>query len=65
MPRSYIMKFSVTRTQREVIEAEARAKGYIFVAAYLRDVVIGKGNLVEAKILETNEYVKQLLEVLK
>ena len=64
MAKTHVIKFGVTKAQREKIESDAQANGYVFLAQYLRDLTLKNNGLVEQKILETNESVKRLLEVL-
>ena len=65
MPKTHVIKFWVTKTQREKIESDAQAQGYVFLSAYLRDLVMQRNNVLECKIIETNEKVQKILEVLQ
>ncbi|MBU0459787.1 MAG: hypothetical protein KKH52_00730 [Nanoarchaeota archaeon] len=62
--KTHIIKCFVTKTQREKIENDAQAKGYVFISAYLRDLLLNKGNFIEEKIMETNQQIKKLLEAI-
>lgn len=52
--KTQIIKCFVTKTQREKIEYDAQAKGYVHLSAYLRDLLLKNGTLIEEKISETN-----------
>lgn len=62
MVRNHTFRFRVTKSQFERIKNQAEEKGYVHVASYLRDLALERNNLIETKIIETNELVKQILE---
>ena len=62
MGRNHVVKFAVTKSQRERIEQQAHSLGYVTVASYLRDLALQKNEFLESKIIETNQHVKKLME---
>lgn len=64
MCRNHVIKFAVTKAQREKIELEAKERGYVTIASYLRDLALAKNDFLETKIIETNQHVKKLVEAL-
>ena len=64
MAKNHILKFRVSKWQRERIEEEARVRGYVSIAAYLRDLALGS-RLIDTKIIESNKISKELLEEMK
>lgn len=62
MVRNHTFRFRVTKTQFERIKSQAEAKGHVNIASYLRDLALQRNDLIESKIIETNELVKQIHE---
>jgi hypothetical protein len=63
MVKNHTFRFRVTEEQFEQINNRSKSKGYICIASYLRDLALNKNDLIESKILDTNEKVKKLLEL--
>ncbi len=65
MAKTHIINFRVSKQQSERILQEAQSKGYVTLASYLRNLALNKNQLIEEKIIETNQNVKKLLELMK
>ena len=50
----------VTKMQFEQISSEAYTKGFVTVAAYIRDLALNNRKFLEAKIVETNRLVRKM-----
>ncbi len=55
----------VTKPQLEQVRAEALARGYVTIAAYIRDLALNNRRLIEAKIIETSRLVTKNHKILK
>jgi len=64
MAKNHLLKFRVTLGQLEQVKDKAKIKGYVTLAAYLRDLALQGNDFIESKIIETNYLVKKILEVL-
>jgi len=62
MPKNHVLKIRISREQRERIETAARRMGYLALAPYVRDRLLGKEPSWEARLLEIDRNVRQLLE---
>ena len=60
MVQNHTFRFRITKSQFEQIKQDAKSKGYVTVASYLRDLALKRNNLIEEKILETNIMVKNI-----
>ena len=65
MVQNHTFRFRITKTQFEQIKQEAKGKGYVTVASYLRDLALKRNDLIEQKILETNIIVKEIRQRLQ
>ena len=63
MVKNHTFRFRVTKTQFEQIRSEALAQGYVKVAPYIRDLVLGRNRFIEEKIVEIDKLVKKLAGV--
>ena len=65
MSKLHTVKFRVTSGQWSKLKRDAQIRGYVYLAAYLRDVVLKRNDFIESKILESNDNLKKILELLK
>lgn len=65
MAKTHMLKFRVSKQQSETIRIEAQAKGYVSIASYIRDLALNRNQLIETKIIETNQNVKKLLGLIE
>lgn len=65
MAKVHMVKFRVTSRQFDKLKSDAQVRGYVYLAAYLRDVVLRRNSFIESKILESNDNVKKVLELLE
>ncbi|MCR4323816.1 MAG: hypothetical protein NUV37_02520, partial [Nanoarchaeota archaeon] len=59
------IRIRVSKSQREVINNNARVRGYANISSYMRDLALKEDRIIESKIIETNQKVKEILEVLQ
>ncbi len=65
MVKNHSFRFRVTKSQFEQIKEQAKAKGYVTIAPYVRDLVLQKDGFFEARIIETNQLAKEILKRLQ
>lgn len=56
MPSNHLIKFVVTKDQKDMIKGKAENKGYKTISAYLRDIALNRSSI-EEKFLEMYEKV--------
>ena len=61
-PKNHVLKVRLTKEQRDRIEATARTKGYVALAPYVRNLLLGKEPSWEARLIEIDRNVRILLE---
>ncbi|MBT6868724.1 hypothetical protein HN652_03865 [archaeon] len=62
---NHTFRVRVTKEQISRIRRDANNKGFQNVSSYLRDLALKHNDLIESKIIETNNTVKKILEVLE
>ncbi len=65
MPKIHDIRVRMSKTERETITENARAKGHSHISSYIRDLALKKDRILEEKILETNQMVKKILEAMQ
>ena len=65
MVKNHTCKFLVSKSQLDQIRSEAKAKGYINISPYLRDLALKYNLTIEQKIIETHLIAKKIMELLE
>jgi hypothetical protein len=65
MSRVHLMKFRVSMDQLERIRKDAALNGYVRLAPYIRDTLLKRVEMIESKVLETNQNVKRIMEMIE
>lgn len=64
MPRNRLIKAKVTKNQFDRIKLNAQAKGFKTIAGYMRYLSLEYNQYLEAKIIENNDILKEIVEFL-
>lgn len=65
MPKNIILQIRVTRDQLDRIKLNAQAKGFNGVAGYIRYTCLEYNQHAEAKIIENNKILKEIIGIIK
>ena len=65
MVQNHTFRFRVSKAQYDKVKQEAKSRGYVRLAPYIRDIMLDRNQLIEEKIIETNNMVKKILEAIQ